>query len=66
MLASIRKFSKTIFAKIFVAIIALPFILWGMGDIFRSGKQNVLAEINNETISSKDFISYIQKMFDIS
>ena len=49
-------------AKIFIAIIALPFILWGMGDIFRSGKQNVLAEINDETISSKEFISYIQKI----
>ena len=62
MLGSIRKFSKTFMAKIFIAIIALPFILWGMGDIFRSGKQNVLAEINDETISSKEFINYIQKI----
>ena len=49
-------------AKIFIVIIALPFILWGMGDIFRSGKQNIIAEINDETISSKEFISYIQKI----
>ena len=62
MLGSIRKFSKTFMAKIFIAIIALPFILWGMGDIFRSGKQNIIAEINDETISSKEFISYIQKI----
>ena len=62
MLGSIRKFSKTFMAKIFIAIIALPFILWGMGDIFRSGKQNILAEINDETISSKEFIGYIQKI----
>ena len=62
MLGSIRKFSNTFMAKIFIAIIALPFILWGMGDIFRSGKQNILAEINDETISSKEFISYIQKI----
>ena len=48
MLASIRKFSKSIFAKIFIAIIALPFVMWGMGDVFRSGKQNVIVEINNE------------------
>ena len=46
MLGSIRKFSKTFMAKIFIAIIALPFILWGMGDIFSSGKQNIIAEIN--------------------
>ena len=62
MLGSIRKFSKSIFAKIFIAIIALPFVLWGMGDVFTSGKQNILVEINNEKISSKEFITYIQKI----
>ncbi len=62
MLGSIRKFSKSFVAKIFVAIIALPFLLWGMGDVFRSGKQNVLVEINDEKISSKEFITYIQKI----
>ncbi len=62
MLASIRKFSKSFVAKIFVAIIALPFILWGMGDVFRSGKQNVIVEINDEKINSKEFITYIQKI----
>ena len=62
MLGSIRKFSKSFFAKIFIAIIALPFILWGMGDVFTSGKQNVLVEINDEKISSKEFIAYLQKI----
>ena len=62
MLGSIRKFSKSFFAKIFIAIIALPFVMWGMGDVFTSGKQNILVEINNEKISSKEFITYIQKI----
>ena len=62
MLGSIRKFSKSFLAKIFIAIIALPFILWGMGDVFTSGKQNVIAEINDEKISSKEFINYVQKI----
>ena len=62
MLASIRKFSKSIFAKIFIAIIALPFVMWGMGDVFRSGKQNVIVEINNEKISSKEFVEHLQKI----
>ena len=62
MLGSIRKFSKSFVAKIFIAIIALPFIMWGMGDVFRSGTQNVLVEINNEKISSKEFIEYLQKI----
>ena len=47
MLASIRKFSKSFLAKVFIAIIAMPFLLWGMGDVFRSGNQNVLVEIND-------------------
>ena len=62
MLASIRKFSKTVFAKIFIAIIALPFLLWGMGDVFRSGKQNVLVEINDEKVNSDEFVNYLQKI----
>ena len=62
MLGSIRNFSKSFLAKIFVAIIALPFVLWGMGDVFTSGKQNVLVEINDEKISSKEFVAYIQKI----
>ncbi len=60
MIASIRKFSKSFIAKVFVAIIALPFILWGMGDVFRSGNQNILAEINETKISTKEFMEYLQ------
>ncbi|MAV56747.1 MAG: hypothetical protein CMI79_04385 [Candidatus Pelagibacter sp.] len=62
MLASIRKFSKSFLAKVFIAIIAMPFLLWGMGDVFRSGNQNVLVEINDEKINSKEFITYLQKI----
>jgi len=62
MLASIRKFSKSFVAKIFIAIIALPFIMWGMGDVFRSGKQNVIVEINEKKINLKEFITYLQKI----
>ena len=62
MLASIRKFSKSFIAKIFIAIIALPFIMWGMGDVFRSGKQNVVVEINEKKINLKEFITYLQKI----
>ena len=62
MFASIRKFSKSFIAKIFIAIIALPFIMWGMGDVFRSGNQNVLVEINDNKINTKDFVNYLQKI----
>ena len=62
MFASIRKFSKSFIAKIFIAIIALPFIMWGMGDVFRSGNQNVLVEINDNKINTKDFVNYLQNI----
>ena len=62
MLSSIRKFTKTFTAKIFIAIIALPFVFWGMGPIFSSGKKNVLLEINDNKINSEEFIAYIRKI----
>ena len=62
MLSSIRKFSKTFTAKIFVAIIALPFLFWGMGPLFVSGKKNVLLEINDNKTNAEEFMAYIQKI----
>ena len=62
MLNSIRNFSKTITAKIFLFIVAVPFVFWGMGDVFTSGNTNSLAKINNENISTEDFIDHINKL----
>ena len=46
MLNNIRKFSKTIFAKILLVIIIVPFVFWGMGGVFNSGNTNSLVKIN--------------------
>ena len=62
MLNSIRNFSKTITAKIFLFIVAIPFVFWGMGDVFTSGNTNSLAKINNENISTEDFVDHINKL----
>ena len=62
MLNSIRNFSKTVTAKIFLFIVAVPFVFWGMGDVFTSGNTNSLAKINNENISTEDFIDHINKL----
>ena len=62
MLNSIRNFSKTVPAKIFLFIVAVPFVFWGMGDVFTSGNTNSLAKINNENISTEDFIDHINKL----
>ena len=59
MLARIRKFSSTIFAKVFLFIVAIPFIFWGMGDIFSSGNQNTIVKISDKKISTNEFINYI-------
>ena len=62
MLNNIRNFSKTITAKIFLFIVAVPFVFWGMGDVFTSGNTNSLAKINNKNISTQDFIDHINKL----
>ena len=60
MLGKIRKFSSSIFAKIFLLIIAIPFIFWGMGPIFQSGKLNTIVEIDNEKIATQDFVNFLK------
>ena len=59
MLNNIRKFSKTIFAKILLVVIIIPFIFWGMGGVFSSGNQNSIVKINNHNISTQDFMDYL-------
>ena len=60
MLRQIRKFSNSIFAKIFLIIVAIPFVFWGMGPVFQGGKQNTIAEIGDEKISIQEFVKFIQ------
>ncbi len=62
MLSNIRKFSKTFFAKILMAIITIPFVFWGMGGVFSSGNTNSLAKINNVNISTEDFIDHLNNL----
>ena len=62
MFSSIGKFSKSISIKILVGIIILPFVFWGMGDIFRGGNQNILATIDSDKISSKEFFNYLNRL----
>ena len=61
MLNIIRNFSKTLFAKILIVIIIIPFIFWGMGGVFNSGNSNNIAKINNYSISTQEFIDYINQ-----
>ena len=62
MLTSIGKFSKSFFVKLLVGIIILPFVFWGMGDVFRGGNQNVIASIDSEKISTQEFVKYLNRL----
>jgi len=59
MISSFRNFAKTKFAGLLVFIMIIPFVFWGMGSMFSSGNTNTIAKINNENISTQEFIDYL-------
>ncbi len=61
MLNKLRNFSTSKFAAVFVFIIAIPFVFWGMGGVFSSGNTNNIAKINNYNVSTKDFMDYVNE-----
>ena len=50
MLGRIRKFSTSIYSKVFLGIVAIPFVFWGMGDLFSGGNINTIVKIGKEKI----------------
>ena len=62
MTRSIAKTSKSLLLKIIVGILILPFLFWGMGDIFRGGNQNIVATVDKEKLHSQDFINFLNSL----
>ena len=62
MLSSLRKFSETIMAKIFIALIALSFVFWGINDFYRSDYNSTIAEIDGDEISFSEFANEFNKI----
>jgi len=62
MLTSIKKVTKSFLAKTLIGIIILPFLFWGMGDVFRSGNQNVVVAIDSEKVSAQNFVEYVNRL----
>ncbi len=60
MLRSIRKFSSSIYAKILLCIIIIPFVFWGMGSTFTSGDKNIVVTIDKDKYTVQDFGNFIQ------
>ena len=66
MLGQIRKFSSSIYAKILMGIMVIPFVFWGMGSNFRGGNKNVIVVIDKEKYSVQAFFKYIQKFTSLN
>ena len=62
MLTSIKKATKSILARVLIAIIILPFLFWGMGDVFRTGNQNVVVTIDSQNVSAQNFVEYVNRL----
>jgi len=60
-LGSIRKFSGSIYAKILLGIIIIPFVFWGMGSSIRGGNKNIVVVIDDEKHSIQDLNDFIRR-----
>ena len=61
MISNLRKFSKTVIAKVLMVIIIIPLVFWGMGCVFSTGSTNSIAKINNYNISTQDFVEHLNE-----
>ena len=61
MLGSLRKFSSSIYAKILLGIVVIPFVFWGMGSTFKGGSKNIVVVIEKEKYTVEEFGNFIQK-----
>ena len=60
MLGSFRKFKNSVYAKVFLVLIAIPFIFWGMGPVFQGGNLNTIVTIGDNKVSTNEFINYVK------
>ena len=60
MLGSIRNFSTSIYAKILLGIVIIPFVFWGMGSSLSGGSKNIIVIIDKEKYSIDHFGNFIK------
>tara|TARA_Y100000591_G_scaffold12054_1_gene9385 strand:+ start:12701 stop:14110 length:1410 start_codon:yes stop_codon:yes gene_type:complete len=61
MISKFKNITNSKISWVIVALIAIPFVFWGMGDVFTKGNTNNVAKINNNTISVTDFINHVNE-----
>ncbi len=62
MLNKFKNFSKSKLGAVVVFIVALPFVFFGMGNVFQNKDTNNIAKIDNLNISTKDFTNHISSL----
>ncbi len=55
MLQKMRAFSKSIFASIFLGVVALSFVVWGIADVFRTRSDTDVATVGSTVVSYETF-----------
>lgn len=61
MLLVFRRMADSVVSKIFFALIVLSFGIWGVGDIFRGGREVVLAEVASRKITLTELQPAIER-----
>lgn len=57
MLDTLRKHSSGWVAGLFMGLIAMSFVLWGVADIFSAPRTEVVATVGDQEITSSDFVA---------
>ena len=52
--------SKNLLTKVLIVLIIAVFALWGAGDMFSTGKTNIVAEVSGENIHAEDYINELR------
>ena len=60
MISKFKSITNSKVSWVIVALIAIPFVFWGMGDVFTRGNTKCCKN-NNNTISVTDFINHINE-----
>ncbi len=61
MLESFRNIASTLIFKAFLFVIALSFVLWGVGDMFRGHTNTDVAKVGKGAISQQDFTKALHR-----